>query len=211
MRENRPVQLEIFSSSSSRSDTENKPKALIEYLWGYEKTILILIGFLVVSIISFSLGFEKGKRNASFEQTSTNKGIQAPVQPAVKTTTIPAAKPNIQPVQRKVAAPTQAVKVVPANNPITQPLSTQAQAPIQPKLTGTGGNYTIQIASYKSKKFAEAEAERLKKNGFTTIIAPKGEYIVLYVGRYSTHNEAKLALSQLQKQDKYKGCIIRRM
>lgn len=58
-------QLELFSSSSEESKSSYKePKAsyFSKYIWGYEKSILILIALLIVSIISFSLGVEKGKR-----------------------------------------------------------------------------------------------------------------------------------------------------
>ncbi len=58
-------QLELFS------DPQEDPKAaasraqknsFLTRIWGYEKTVLIILALLVTAIVSFSLGVEKGKR-----------------------------------------------------------------------------------------------------------------------------------------------------
>ena len=47
-----------------------------------------------------------------------------------------------------------------------------------------GSGYTIQLASYKSKSFAQKEAELLKKKGFVPLVIPKGSYTILCVGKF---------------------------
>lgn len=58
-------QLELFS------DPQEDPKAaasraqknsFLTRIWGYEKTVLIILALLVTAIVAFSLGVEKGKR-----------------------------------------------------------------------------------------------------------------------------------------------------
>jgi len=57
-------QLELFSQTKNLSDLKARKAGnpFLAYIWNYEKTILTIIGLVTMSIISFSLGVEKGKR-----------------------------------------------------------------------------------------------------------------------------------------------------
>jgi len=60
-RESNP-QLELFSQPDDSSGLRaNANNPLLERIWSYEKTILIILAMLVTGIIAFSLGVEKGK------------------------------------------------------------------------------------------------------------------------------------------------------
>lgn len=66
MEKNPSHQLELFSDS--QGNTELPPKGqdknyFSKYIWGYEKTILIIIAILVTGIVSFSVGVERGRRS----------------------------------------------------------------------------------------------------------------------------------------------------
>ena len=55
-------QLELFSGSGRTEETAGlKPNTFLGYIRGYEKIILIIMGFIVIAIVAFSLGVEKGK------------------------------------------------------------------------------------------------------------------------------------------------------
>ncbi len=69
--------------------------------------------------------------------------------------------------------------------------------------------YTIQLASYKAKKFADTQAEVLKKKGLAPLVLRKGDYIILCVGRFSDKDEARSSLSKFKKD--YKDCYLRRL
>jgi len=69
--------------------------------------------------------------------------------------------------------------------------------------------YVIQVATYKNKKLAEKEKERLKKKGLPVILSRKGKYLVIFVGKFSTKEEAKQKLNFLKAR--YKDCFIRRL
>lgn len=73
------VQLELFSRAKDAGEIKNRSSdiSFLEHIWHYEKTILIIIGMVITSIISFSLGVEKGKRvsllRTNFQPTIENK------------------------------------------------------------------------------------------------------------------------------------------
>lgn len=70
-------------------------------------------------------------------------------------------------------------------------------------------NYTIQVASYKTKALAQKEAQTLKKKGYTPSLLAKNGYIILCVGNFSNKETARTLLSQLKKY--YRDCLIRRL
>lgn len=78
-------QLELFTQTGrcrfSQPKEEGRNRFLSE-LWRYEKTLLIIIGFIITAVSSYSLGVEKGKRSAILKnnsdtaQPATKKEIQ---------------------------------------------------------------------------------------------------------------------------------------
>lgn len=96
--DNNAQQLDLFSNSGNTPQAAgNNRSSIFGHIRGYEKSILIVIGFIIVVVISFSLGVEKGKLLAlktpaiglTVPQPAQVKGTQAiPAQvklPAVKT------------------------------------------------------------------------------------------------------------------------------
>lgn len=70
-------------------------------------------------------------------------------------------------------------------------------------------NYVIQLASYKTRSFAQKEAEALKKKGFSPILFSKSGYTVLCIGNFANKKKAQSILSELKKR--YKDCYVRRL
>lgn len=64
-------QLELFNESGQTGSSGKYPSnpSLLNYIKAYEKTILITIGFVFISIVSFSLGVEKGKKTAALKNS----------------------------------------------------------------------------------------------------------------------------------------------
>lgn len=59
-------QLELFRQNKSDADFRvRRSSAFFNNIRNYEKTILLIIGFIITGIISFSLGVEKGKRQVA--------------------------------------------------------------------------------------------------------------------------------------------------
>ncbi|MDD2679685.1 MAG: SPOR domain-containing protein [Candidatus Omnitrophica bacterium] len=62
-------QLELFSQAGESAGLNRKAHSpFLARIWGYEKTILIMIALFTTGIIAFSLGVERGKKIALNEQ-----------------------------------------------------------------------------------------------------------------------------------------------
>ncbi|MFA6349383.1 MAG: SPOR domain-containing protein [Candidatus Omnitrophota bacterium] len=185
-------QLDFFSQSQGEAGL-SQPKPRIDLLGSmrsHEKKILLIISFLIVGAVSFSLGVEKGKRIASLAPLKTN--------PTFDIAKSNIARPAVLPAKQQAPAP----KAQTAYTRI---------APLAAKTNITLQAYTVQIASYLSRNSAETEALAFRKRGLSPLIISKGKYTVLCVGNFSSRESAQLLLSELKKQKKYQDCTIRRL
>ncbi|NQS99861.1 MAG: SPOR domain-containing protein, partial [Candidatus Omnitrophica bacterium] len=66
----------------------------------------------------------------------------------------------------------------------------------------------IQVASFRTDKYASKEMQRLQSNGYQPFTLKWGKYRVVCVGGYNDPEEAKQALKQLKKV--YADCILRK-
>jgi hypothetical protein len=88
MEKKKHAQLELFSGAHSLSETlpQNKQRgSFFSYARGYEKVILILMGFAVTAVISFCLGVEKGKNIAKAIFNSRFEIAQSKTRPLAST------------------------------------------------------------------------------------------------------------------------------
>lgn len=185
-------QLELFSQTSDSAGLKSRTlnSSFLAYIWGYEKTILIIIGIMITSVISFSLGVEKG-RKISLSNNSQRLDV------ALKTET-----------RTKAAATKQVTRQQQPVEPLKQ--TEKQNISEEPKVKELIQAYTIQLASYKTRGFAEREAQALKKEGLPPpVVLSKGGYAVLCVGNFSSKQAAQQLLSELKKR--YQDCRIRRL
>lgn len=81
-------QLELFSQAKNYTQGRPLNNLFFGYFWKHEKIIIMIIGGLFVSIISFSLGVEKGKKLAMLttnnQMTAAVKIKQAATPPAAE-------------------------------------------------------------------------------------------------------------------------------
>jgi cell division protein FtsN len=69
--------------------------------------------------------------------------------------------------------------------------------------------YTIQVATFKTKTYAQKEAKRLEKRGIKALIIPRGNFACVCVGSFHKKHKARGTLNQLKKT--YQDCFIRRL
>jgi septal ring-binding cell division protein DamX len=117
-------------------------------------------------------------------------------------------------VQVKAAVPAPDGKVLKTVQ--TEAGKDKAAKPIQVVLAKeaavkpVNGSYTVQVASYKSQKFAQKEADALMQKGYRDIqIVPKGAYVILCVGNFSTKSDASAYTSKLK--GRYQDTVVRRL
>lgn len=174
-------QLELFSQEGSESQVRVPAghSFFLRRIRAYEKSILMIISFVITAIISFSLGVEKGRKLVQKQQTTVieenNQDSAADKKPLLYGDTATIVKKE------------------------------------QVGLKGRSSGYTIQLASYKTMTYAQKEGEFLKKKGLLPVFLSKGNYTVLCIGNFSSRDAAESLLSELKKQKRYSGCLIRRL
>lgn len=183
-------QLELFGQGKSDTDfLVHRGNNFFNHIRKYEKTILLIIGFIITGIISFSLGVEKGKRQVAVKIDS-RLDIALKAKPQEK-------KVVFRPLETK---PQQ-------NQPILEKQEGIRQGQSQPK--DYLENFTIQVASFQTKSSAQKEIGVLRKKGLNTLVLSKSGYTIVCVGNFSNKEKATSLLSQLRKQ--YRDCFIRRL
>ena len=194
MEKQKNSQLELFSQTrdSDGGNTGFVENSFFSHIWDHDKTILVIITIATTSIISFSLGVEKGrklslsKNNTRFDLANKEQAPTLPVALSLK----------------RVTGTGQEKKTY------TEKETNQDSAE-KVKQRELIESYTIQLASYRSRVSAEKEAGLLKKRGLAPLILSKGSYAVLCVGSFSDKITARTGMSELQK--KYNDCYIRRL
>ena len=160
--------------------------------FSYENIILLSIGIIMLIVIFFSLGVEKGKKIAMRDK-NIRFAEQAP-EPAVKR-----GEAIIKKDEDAVVAAEKAV--APVAESYKEAEEAVREAPSKP--------YTIQVIAFKNEKNAVQEVERLKKSGYKAFIAPSGEWAQVCVGRYENREASKEDFTALK--EKYPGCYFRRV
>ena len=75
--------------------------------------------------------------------------------------------------------------------------------------TDVDARYDIQLASFKKETLARLEVTKLKRKGFDAALAKSGRWYQVYATGYKTIDEAKKAREELAGD--YKDCYIRRV
>jgi len=184
MQPQKPEQFEIFTADDNLLASEKKRKSFLTCIWGHEKVVLMIIAFLTVGLVAFSLGFEKGKKTGSRVAGITNGAVN----PAGGTVTAVQAAPLKQ-------------------EAVTEVKEKKIEFPAQVNLAKN--SYTIQVASYKTLSSAEKEAQQLKSRGFNPLVLSKGDFTVVCVGQFINKGQAAEKMQELRKR--YQDCFVRRL
>jgi len=195
-------QFELFPGSPKNSTLEpGKPARLTKDLTlSLENIIVLCIIFVMVVVLFFSMGVEKGKKVAL---TSINPEAGTVVR-QVETIDKSAAQKDSKSEESKTV-------VFPVDVP--QEITEDADSVTRPphEVTEEQENlFTIQVASFKLKANAQKEADRLKGVGHRdAFVIAKGEYSIVCVGKFAQRLEAKRFSNTLKK--KYNDCLVRRL
>lgn len=200
-------QFEFFTHSSAASPAVSertlylKPKVVLTF----DNLIVLSIALLLLMVISFSVGVERGKSIVRVEHKvidlsdkkpvsltanpdRNSKSLEHPV-PAVSAVSSPLVKTAPVPVPAAVA---QSVPVV----SVTENSTEQDM-------------YTVQVASFKQEKYAQQEAMALKQKGYKISVLLKGKHSIVCVGKFAQKQEAVAMSGKLRKY--YKDCVVRNL
>ena len=174
--------------SGFHKDNEPKVNSRHMFILPLDKLILLSVALVLLFILSFSIGVERGKKIASIDlkisKTDIN-GIEDISQ------ALPPAKIEIKKVQESVELKEQAIQ--------------EAAKPEEKDIK----RYNIQVASFYKEITANRAVKQLEAEGYPAFISKKGKFVVVYVGEFDNESKAKKILQSLKKQ--YKDCILRRL
>ena len=190
-------QAEFFSDLPDTAKETKKRRFLkgrVAVSLSQENLIFFAIGFIMLLIVCYSWGVERGKNlvqliplypdtltgTSGHKRAQESEDIQEVKQEqAQKRPTKKSPKPQVKKIKVKLAQAKNVAKTLPY----------------------------IQIASFRTDKYARREIDQLKNRGYQPFLAQWGEYRVVCVGGYKNKDEAAMALKQLKKV--YADCILR--
>jgi hypothetical protein len=199
----RQSQFELFPGVSPYIPEAGKPASLTKDLTlSLENIIVLCIIFIVTLVLFFSFGVERGKRVVLVPKADSDKAEMNATENEAGGLKSAA---DVEVVQQGKTV------VFPVDVP--QEISEENESAVQPPVEKTEEQeklFTIQVASYKKEKDAQREADRLKGIGHNdTFVIPKGDYIIVCVGKFMQMSDAKKFSGQLKKQ--YNDCLVRRL
>jgi septal ring-binding cell division protein DamX len=193
MNENKDYQSELFEEFQGKQPRARKFIKRIPHTKKFnivvsqEKIIFSIIALVILFTIFFSLGVERGKR----VQLNQNKE-------------------NIKLVkQNKNAEPKTAQQLADRPTDITPEAQVQHQVQNDDIADQQGEVYTVQVAAYKQIKQAQQAVDKLKESNYQAFTIKKGNYNIIYVGRFNAKQQALKVREELKP--KYKDCFVRKL
>ncbi|PIQ89970.1 MAG: hypothetical protein COV72_00215 [Candidatus Omnitrophica bacterium CG11_big_fil_rev_8_21_14_0_20_42_13] len=185
--ENKQTQLELFSSTAKDNEPRRAHSAsLLEKIIAYERAIILGICFIVVFIIAYAMGIERGRLIAGAGINQLEPGKAAAIQDEPEINVSQAA--HVETATREAALEQNVETLADKNIPEDK-------------------KYTVQVASFKSKDSAEKEKASLVKKGYQAYTLVKNKYIIVCVGRFEDREAAQSNQKQLRRI--YGDCLIR--
>jgi len=177
----------------------------------YENLILVFIGSVMLFVICFSLGTEKGRRTAlhQYKRPIIKKNGAELRKREMKTEAEGWAEEGRDiNVYREYA---EKVSIESKEKKSQESETGDGQAEAKEKEPIASKPYTIQVVAFKRKDNAEDEAGKLKGEGYDTFTLPSksGQWIQVCVGRFVSKKESEGMLEELSKR--YPGSYVRKV
>jgi cell division septation protein DedD len=164
-----------------------------------EYAVIISIAVLVLVIIAYAAGVERGKRVVSPVETE-NYRAETVVAETAGDTTETTEQVIVAVQQAEVAEPEEPEPAPVVKQPVREPVE-EPERPV--------GKYVIQLASFKNRDSAEEEVAKLENSGIHVDVSKKGDWYQVYAYGYATIESARKAKKLLSAD--YKDCYIRRL
>lgn len=188
-------QLEIFNQKDSLGKySARRDPNFLKKIFSYEKIIITIIIFIVINIVSFSLGVEKGRRLARISNQPSQESTKVIKNQTLQNNMLQIEVANKDNQYASSVTKPQEIKII----------KEESQSQITQK-----NNYTIQVASLSDKTYIQKELIALKNKGYSAFAVSKGKMSIICVGKFQDKEKAKKIASHLQK--KYRDCLVRRL
>lgn len=176
-------------------DDRNLQKKRHTIVFPIDTLILLSIVVILLFILSFSLGVERGRKIAYLSIEKDKKFFKETESLAIDSSSS----------QITIIQPEKKNQVIEESEN-----KQEVKPPIEetPKWQDTE-KYLIQVATYVKEQTAQQEVEKLQGKGYQTLVSKKGKFVVIFVGEFKDKEEAKKSMELLKKS--YKDCFIRRL
>lgn len=208
----RQSQFELFPDSPGQPMKKERSYVFgRSFEFSLENMVIGGVVFLMVLVVAFSFGIERGKRivKADGARESLNRLKPEPkADPQVKTAVadedkeVLAASLLENPSKESYALQEVAHDILEEETISIPEKSVDKTASLETI-------HTIQVASFKQLNRAELEASDLKKLNYDAFTAKKGTYYIVCVGRFAERQQANELLKPLRKR--YSDCYVRRL
>ena len=207
-------QFDLFPANSATMEDVNKPRILLASLTlSTESLVILSILGIMIALFSFSLGVERGRSLAAQSLDEKAAAAWNVGGRPLATVATPAVAVKA-PVMMNVA---KTSSVVSTSRAVVAPRSTLTVKPVAAKAvavsaTGnavsTGSKWTVQLATYKSEKYAQQEALGFKAKGYPAFLVKSKDFYLVCVGQFSSQAQADSFFKKIQA--KHQGSQVRR-
>jgi len=187
------MQTELFDLPSPKTLTEEAPVSKPSYLektfitLRLDQTIGLVFVLLVVYVLTFSWGVEKGKKMSYEGQVVRPASVDV-----VAAESAPAVVASVMKAAPEVVADIQVPKEVPIT---VAELPKPIAATLRPK-----GKFTIQHVTYITQSAADREIQKLAQNGYNAFTIPSGKHFQVCISGFSSRPDAIQLLKKLRGQ-----------
>ena len=151
-------QLELFSqSNASIQRLRSTDSSFLARIRQYEKTILIIIAIIISSIVSFSLGVEKGKKIPQTVQPAAQLSERLQVVPK------PQSAREDQKIQESIGSFTIQIASYKSKTLAQKEAQSLKKKGLSPAVLSKGGYNVLCVGNFSSKKEAQTLLLELKK------------------------------------------------
>jgi len=171
-----------------------------------EHTVILSIVVLVLIIVAFAFGVERGKKIGD-EVAAIERGedISVTVEKELASEDLSLIE-NVKEAMPSATAVDAATTAKEEKSPVIATDETQIET-LKP---AQGSLYTVQLASFKDSKSAQGAVDKLTKKGIRNVeFTKRGGWYQVYATGYNTSGEAKKAQGLFSAD--YKDCFVRKM
>ncbi|MDD5226475.1 MAG: SPOR domain-containing protein [Candidatus Omnitrophica bacterium] len=192
------MQTELFDLPSPRTLSEESTVTKTSFL---EKTFITLrldqaigltLALLVVYVLTFSWGVEKGKK--SVRESQSPRAVSA-----VELSTEPS------PAVVASVAKAPVVAMIDESIPKEVPLTVAELPKPVAKVSKPDGKYTIQHVTYITQSAADREIQKLAQKGYSSFVIPSGKHLQVCIAAFQSRQDASQLLKQLRGQGLVSG------
>jgi cell division protein FtsN len=196
------MQTELFDLPSPRTLSEDAPAPKASFLeknfvtLRLDQAIGLTLVLLVIYVLTFSWGVEKGKKSSHESQV---------IRPASSEVVTEAAPLESAPAVIASVTKTPPMAMVDESVPKEVPITVAELPKPVAKVTKPDGKFTIQHVTYITQSAADREIQKLAKKGYSSFVIPSGKHLQVCIASFQSRQDASQLLRQLRGQGLVSG------